>query len=86
MRKIPLGNRKRFAKVDDKDFIRIAEHRWHLSICGAAQRRPWIGKKRGSVFLHQELLGIIGAKRRIIHLDGDRLNCQRKNLKFMGKE
>ena len=84
MRKIPLGNKKKFAIVDDQDFMKIARHKWHLSICGAAQRRPWEGEKRKSVFLHQQILDIIGDKRRVIHMDGNRLNCRRKNLKFMG--
>lgn len=86
MRKIPLGiSGKEHVVVDDADYKKVVQYFWHKSICGAAQRRPRKDGKRGMVFLHQQILGIAGKKRKIRHINGNRLDCRRKNMELMRK-
>ncbi len=86
MRKIPLGQIAcSHAIVDNSDFKELMEYMWHKSICGAAQRRPRVNGKRQCIFMHHEILGITGKKKRVIHVNGDRLDNRKENLKVMGK-
>ena len=80
-RKIPLGNKNKFALVDVDDFLKVAQFTWHESICGGAQRRPRKDGKRGCEFLHYRILDIVGKKKlRVKHLNGNRLDCRQKNM------
>ena len=84
IKKIPLGRKtNKFALVDEDDFLKVAHLNWHESICGAAQRRPYRGKqrKKGCIFMHYVLLNLTGRKGvRVKHLNGNRLDCRRKNM------
>lgn len=85
MVRIPLGNKRKYAVIDDKDFKKVARYRWHESVCFAAQRRPRDkqGKKQ-LVYMHQQILGIVGKKKRVVHKNGNRLDNRRENLQIMG--
>lgn len=86
MEKIRLGNKELFAIVDESDYKKISRYRWHLSICGAAQRRPRRPDgTRGTIFIHQQLLGVAGKGRRVVHINGNRLDCRRENLQLSRK-
>lgn len=88
MRKIPLGRKNKFAYVDNDDYSDVAHFQWHESVCGAAQRRPYRAKKKkGCIFLHHVLLGLKGnrGKTRVVHKNGNRLDCRRCNMVVVRK-
>lgn len=79
MKKISIG-KKKYVFVDDDDFDLASIFKWHLSVCGAAQRRPYVKGRKQCVFLHRYLLGVISDELMVKHLNGNRLDCRRKNL------
>jgi len=78
---IPLTKGKR-AKVDDNDFERISRFKWRCSINGYAVRHS--SRKDGprkTIRMHRFIMN--AADGTIVdHVDGDRLNNQRENLRI----
>jgi hypothetical protein len=80
---IPLS-RGAFAIVDDDDFEELSQYRWHLATTGYPRRDGGKvdGKKR-IVSMHRQVLGLEhGDPRQGDHLDRNRLNCRRENLRI----
>lgn len=76
---IPLG-KSRYATVDEEDFIELIQYRWHY-MNGYAARRPFIdGKICGIVYMHRAIMNPPGYLV-VDHIDGDRLNNTRANLR-----
>lgn len=79
MKTIPLTQNK-VAFVDDEDFDRVNQFKWHAVKDGrtyyAVRNVTWTDGRRRLEYLHGFLLGIKG----INHRDGDGLNCRRENL------
>lgn len=85
MRRLPLRRRGgtivAFALVDDRDFDKANAHRWYRSSAGYACRSFPRGKKQ---YLHRFILGLeSGSDREVDHIDGDRLNNIRTNLRVV---
>ena len=84
MKKVPLSRGKAFALVDDGDFDNVmALGRWSLSNSGYAIH--WYSDEQGRrrcIYLHRF---IIAAPKHIQadHIDRDRLNNQRSNLRLV---
>jgi len=87
MREIPL-TKNQVALVDDEDFERVNQYRWHASFqyssCKYCARRNSGSKIMG---LPQFVLGIPnpGKGHGIKPLDGNPLNCCKDNLRFVEK-
>lgn len=85
MREIPLfdrrGNQVATAKVDDGDFARLSAHRWHQGGRGYARRYERIGGKRVVVAMHQSVFGEVPAGMILDHINRDRLDNRRENLR-----
>jgi hypothetical protein len=85
MKEIPLTQGK-FAKVDDEDFDALNAYRWHVSSTGYAVRNvphPTGARRQTLLGMHRSIAGLeFGDSRNIDHIDGDRLNNQRKNLRI----
>ena len=84
---IPLyrrdGSVAAHATIDAAD-AEQARHRWHLSAQGYAARRATRDGRRLIVVLHRELLGLAyGDPRQGDHIDLDRLNYRRSNLRIV---
>jgi hypothetical protein len=84
MREIPLGKRRNarrgVAIVDDADFEKLASHSWSLHITGYAYRSETTGGRQRMVLMHREIVtapaGFV-----VDHIDGDRRNNVRSNLR-----
>ena len=74
MKKIPLTKGK-FALVDDEDFERLSQFKWHYGKGYAARKT-----NEDYIYMHKEILGI-GKKQEGDHKNGDKLNNQRANLR-----
>lgn len=88
MRQIPLRNRAKeivaYALVDDEDYERFGHLRWHRSNYGYAAHGYWKGGRSHTVFLHREILGLEhGDPREGDHVNRNRLDCQRSNLRIL---
>jgi len=78
-----------FAIVDDEEFERLNKYGWWLGAGGYPLRQIYIGKSGDkylykNVFMHQDIMGTkIGF--RVDHVDGNKLDNQKKNLRFASK-
>jgi len=67
---------KKFTIVDDKDYPLLSKYNWYLNSSGYATN--------GKVYLHQLLLPKEEGKE-VDHKDGNKLNNQRINLRYVSR-
>lgn len=84
MKKIAISGKRgigKFALVDDEDFDQLNKYRWSFDSGGYAKRKLRDGNKSRVLMMHSV---IIGEKYGMItdHIDGDRLNNQKSNLRL----
>lgn len=85
MKEIPL-TRGYVALVDDEDYDRVSQHKWHAKVgidvnYAAAAIRESRGKFRFTQ-LHRFVMGATDPLIRVDHIDRDGLNCRRNNLRL----
>jgi hypothetical protein len=82
MKRIPLTQGK-FALVDDEDYDRlVAMGSWQFLKNGYATTDLWENKKPRKVYMHRVILGLsVGDKLVVDHVDLDKLNNQKLNLR-----
>lgn len=82
MKQIPLGNGI-YSLVDDEDYDFIMQRKWYFRN-GYAARGEYVEEKRNNrtVFMHREVMKSITS---IDHIDGDKLNNQKSNLRVANK-
>lgn len=78
-KKIPLTKGK-FAIVDNEDFKKISQHKWHLSTQGYAFRCFRENGKMKNILMHR-LINKTQKGKLTDHIDGDKLNNRRNNLR-----
>jgi hypothetical protein len=83
MRIIPLTQGK-VAIVDDGDFERLNQFKWHNQH-GYAWRSQWINGKVVHFAMHREILGIEDRKVHVDHKNLNRLDNRRDNLRIAPK-
>lgn len=76
MKTVPL-TKGQFAKVSDEDYERVMQHSWCMHPCGYAKAR--INKKY--VLMHRWIMGAKDGEA-MDHVNGDKLDNQRENLRF----
>lgn len=87
--RIPLRSRGGFIRdhvvVDANDAKWANQWRWSLSGDGYAKRTATVDGKQRTVLLHREILGLPRATdgREGDHIDRNRLNCRRSNLRVL---
>jgi len=70
--------------VDDEDLQRFSRQYWRVNAEGYVCRAGWdpVTKKRPHVALHREIMGLKpGDGLTVDHIDGDKLNNRRSNLR-----
>jgi hypothetical protein len=87
---IPLRDRqgrvRAYTVVDAADAEWVNQWRWFLDDDGYAARRPWVDGKQVWVLLHREMLGLEPDDgQEGDHIDRDRLNNRRVNLRAIPK-
>jgi hypothetical protein len=80
-RQLPLA-KGRCALVDDDDFARISEYQWHITSRGYVAGTVTINGTPKLVYLHRFLLNAPPG-RYVDHINGDRLDNQRDNLRLV---
>lgn len=85
MKRIPVYYKKKiykYALVDDQDYDLVKDHRWIWHNYGYAYCRKGTGHK--SLLMHRLILGLdFGDKRQADHIDGNRLNNVRSNIRIV---
>lgn len=88
MQQIPLYSRARrslFALVDDEDFEYLIDYRWRSNSKGYAIRSHSVDGKEIIVAMHREIMqpppGLV-----VDHIDGNRLNNTRANLRVITQQ
>jgi hypothetical protein len=84
MKTIPLSNSSKVAMVDDEDYDFLSKWKWRLDSVGYASRSTYQGKgHRIPVRMHRFLLGLTkGDGKEVDHIDNNRLNYQRSNMRI----
>lgn len=85
---IPLRNRAggvvAYAIVDAEDFDRLTKRRWSLHSKGYARRGIRVDGKSVCALMHREVPGLSADdKRQVDHIDHDRLNNTKANLRLV---
>jgi len=81
MREIPLrGKRGGTALVDDSDYENVMRYKWCLDARGYPSTTIFPNGKKRSISMHSFLIGVVRGMHGD-HIDGDRLNNQRFNLR-----
>ncbi len=72
------------AKVDVEDFERVLERHWHVDGAGYARTNIWSnGKKSSAPRLHRYILGEFDTKLHVDHINGDKLDNRKSNLRVV---
>ena len=71
-----------YALVDDDDFNNLSKKRWYLSAGGYAIGGEDSNGLKAYVKMHRVIMGAKNPKIHIDHIDGDKLNNQKDNLRF----
>jgi hypothetical protein len=77
---IPLSGGKSAAQVDEADFAVLSERKWKLHKDGYAYRTERQNGRYVNVYMHRAILGITD-KRRVDHINRDKLDNRRENLR-----
>ena len=92
MKRIQLGGNRfwnhpvrAYALVDDEDFENLSKNPWCLSSSGYAIGRDWRDKKERKMRMHREVLGCADKNVFVDHIDGNKLNNQKSNLRLANK-
>lgn len=81
MRKIKLTHDK-YAIVDDGDYHRLNQHKWHLSSKGYAVRSITLTKGvRGKEYIHRIVIDV-AENQAVDHTNNDRLDNRKSNLRI----
>jgi hypothetical protein len=82
MKTIPL-TRGYVALVDDADYERLSQWKWHALVIPRAGGRQIYAARNVDIdsksFMHRELMALPD-RRKVVHKDGNGLNNQRANL------
>lgn len=81
MKELKLQKDKGFALVDDEDYERLRQYKWHLQHGYARRRGTMVNYVLSkAIYLHIEVMGFPDSG--IDHKDGNKLNCQKDNLRL----
>lgn len=73
------------ALIDDADYPALFEHKWYVNSDGYAMRAVPHPTKPGStttIYAHRVIMGCVpGDRIKVDHRNGNKLNCQRGNLR-----
>jgi hypothetical protein len=83
-----LLSQGKIALVDDKDYKYLAQFKWSIlekknTIYARRHLCSKIDSKRSTVLMHHEIIGKPLIGKMVDHKDGDGLNNQRQNLRFV---
>ena len=77
---VPLTQNK-VAVIDDEDFVKVSAHQWHATSSGYAGTRLWLDGRCIEMLLHRFILSAQPGCS-VDHINGDRLDCRRANLRL----
>jgi hypothetical protein len=78
---IPLTGTDKCAIIDDDDFLRVSKNRWQLSDNGYARRTIKVKGVYKGLLLHRFILGITDRKIWTDHINQNKLDCRKSNLR-----
>lgn len=83
MKAILSLKRKTPILVDDEDFERFSQMSWHITRKGYAGTNIRVGKEFRGKLMHRLIIGEVPAGMVIDHINGDKLDNRRSNLRLL---
>jgi hypothetical protein len=74
-----------YAMVDDEDYENLSKYSWFISTSGYPVRSRWHEKRRGGNYPMTRAIIQCPEGKYIDHIDGNRLNNQKSNLRIVDK-
>lgn len=71
--------------IDREDYKKVSLYKWHISSHGYVKRDEWNGKNRKVVYLHRYILEINNTKSLVDHVNGDKLDNRKSNLRLCNR-
>lgn len=76
---ISSGNK---VTIDTEDLELVSQRHWHLDGAGYARTNVWAdGKKQSAPRMHRLILGVTNRKLHVDHINGDKLDNRKDNLR-----
>jgi len=83
MNKIKLSNSEVVALVDSEDFVFLSRFTWHRCSQGYAKTGVSVGRRWVTISMHRLIMGL--QKKDVDHIDQNKLNNQKSNLRFVSR-
>lgn len=85
MKSIALRGGK-YALLDDEDFDKLKQYKWHLNVHGYCFRFVWIDGRRVSILMHREILGLkVGEMVMVDHVNSNRCDNRKENIRVCSR-
>lgn len=85
-KEIQLANNRGFAIVDDQDYDRLIQFKWHNQE-GYAKHSQWLNGTCVGIQMHNVVLGFAPSKDRVVdHINGNSLDNRRENLRIVTQQ
>lgn len=73
-----------YAKVDVEDFDKVSRYHWHKDNAGYARTNIWgNNRKVAAPRMHRIVLGVTDRKLHVDHINGDKLDNRKANLRVV---
>ncbi len=81
---MPLGKKGKYqAQIDADDQERLSQNNWSKHPLGYAYRQVRVDGKKKTIYMHREVLKLKEGEGIVDHIDGNRLNNSKTNLRWV---
>lgn len=85
MKKI-LTKKQQVIIVNNDLLPKLKLHKWYVNANGYAERQVQKAYKRKAVYMHHEILGYPPSGKIVDHINGNKLDNRRENLRFITRQ
>lgn len=72
----------KFAIIDEEDYELVSKYKWNYGKNGYASTSVGGRKNKKMIYMHRLIMGVTVSKQTVDHIDGDKTNNTKKNLRI----